>query len=122
MRDNRRPVKDFESVFHAKIKQVDTVILVGGHTVNVRALSCKGKLGDLLIPFEPLASGDIDVFAKGVKFWAGLLFHCFVFGQLVLPRDLSTMPEQPSIRGRRGQLMVQQTVNLWSYRHHLHVR
>jgi hypothetical protein len=62
-RSHRRPVEDFESIFRAISKQRDPIILVGGHAVNVWALSYRDRLGDLLNPFRPFTSGDMDVFA-----------------------------------------------------------
>ncbi len=62
-RSHRRPVEDFESIFRAISKQRDPIILVGGHAVNVWALSYRARLGDLLAPFRPFTSGDMDVFA-----------------------------------------------------------
>jgi hypothetical protein len=44
----RRPVEDFEAVFRAISLQKETVILVGGHAVNVWALSYRDRLGDVL--------------------------------------------------------------------------
>jgi len=62
-RSHRRPVEDFESVFRAISRQKEPVILVGGHAVNVWALSYRDRLGDLLAPLRPFTSGDMDVYA-----------------------------------------------------------
>lgn len=57
-----RPIEDFESVFRALGSVNDPVILVGGHAVNLWALSYKDRLGDALPRYEPLMSGDLDLF------------------------------------------------------------
>lgn len=59
----RRPVEDFEAILRAISKQKEPVILVGGHAVNVWALSYRDRLGKLLSPLQPFTSGDMDVFA-----------------------------------------------------------
>jgi len=60
---HRRPVEDFEAILRAISKQKEPVILVGGHAVNVWALSYQDRLGKLLAPLQPFTSGDMDVFA-----------------------------------------------------------
>lgn len=62
-RSQLRPVEDFESILRAISKQKEPVILVGGHAVNVWALSYPDRLGDLLAPLRPFTSGDMDVYA-----------------------------------------------------------
>ncbi len=58
-----RPVGAFEAVFKALSRQKEPVILVGGHAVNVWALSYQDRLGEQLAPLRPLTSADMDVFA-----------------------------------------------------------
>ncbi|MEI8235467.1 MAG: hypothetical protein WCH57_12400 [Verrucomicrobiota bacterium] len=60
---HRRPVEDFEAILRAISKQKEPVILVGGHAVNVWALSYLDRLGKRLAPLQPFTSGDMDVFA-----------------------------------------------------------
>jgi len=62
-RTQRRPVEDFEAILQAIGSQKDLVILVGGHAVNVWALSYHDRIGDVLAPLQPFTSGDIDVYA-----------------------------------------------------------
>jgi hypothetical protein len=62
-RTTLRPVEEFESVFKALSRQTEQVILVGGHAVNVWALTYQDRLGDLLAPLRPLTSADMDVYA-----------------------------------------------------------
>ena len=47
-RTQRRPVEDFEAILRAISSQKGVVILVGGHAVNVWALSYHDRLGDVL--------------------------------------------------------------------------
>ena len=60
----RRPVGDFEALLCAISKQKEPVILVGGHAVNVWALTYQDRLEALLGPLRPFTSGDIDVYAS----------------------------------------------------------
>ena len=62
-RTQRRPVEDFEAILRAISSQKGVVILVGGHAVNVWALSYHDRLGDVLAPLRPFTSGDMDVYA-----------------------------------------------------------
>lgn len=58
-----RNIEDFEAVFRAISKIGDPVVLVGGHAVNLWALSYKENLREILPRYEPLMSGDLDLFA-----------------------------------------------------------
>ena len=87
-RTHLRPVEDFESIFRAISKQTEPVILVGGHAVNVWALSYHDRLGDILAPLRPFTSGDMDVYATR----NGLMgLHEDLGGKLLLsgPREIT---------------------------------
>jgi hypothetical protein len=87
-RAHRRPVEDFEAVFRAISLQKETVILVGGHAVNVWALSYRDRLGDVLTPLLPFTSGDMDVYATRN---ALIGLHEALGGKLLLsgPREIT---------------------------------
>jgi hypothetical protein len=88
-RTTRRPVEEFEAIFKAISKQTkDPVVLVGGHAVNVWALSYVDRIGDELGPFQPLTSGDMDVYATRN---ALLALHLELGGKLLLcgPREIT---------------------------------
>ncbi len=84
----RRPVEDFEAVFRAISLQKETVILVGGHAVNVWALSYRDRLGDVLTPLLPFTSGDMDVYATRNALMG---LHEALGGRLLLsgPREIT---------------------------------
>jgi hypothetical protein len=84
----RRPVEDFEAVFRAISLQKESVILVGGHAVNVWALSYRARLGDLLTPLIPFTSGDMDVYATRNALMG---LHEALGGKLLLsgPREIT---------------------------------
>jgi hypothetical protein len=89
VRSQRRPVDDFEAIFRAISHQTrEPIVLVGGHAVNVWALSYKDRLGDLLQPHLPLTSADMDVFATRN---ALLELHRELGGRLLLsgPREIT---------------------------------
>ena len=87
-RTHLRPVEDFESIFRAISRQKESVILVGGHAVNVWALSYHDRLGDLLAPFRPFTSGDMDVYATRNALMG---LHDDLGGKLLLsgPREIT---------------------------------
>jgi hypothetical protein len=87
-REFRRPVEDFESLFRAISLQKETVILVGGHAVNVWALSYRDRLGDMLTPLLPFTSGDMDVYATRNALMG---LHEALGGKLLLsgPREIT---------------------------------
>ena len=87
-RSLRRPVEDFEAVFRAISLQKESVILVGGHAVNVWALSYRDRLGDLLTPLLPFTSGDMDVYATRNALMG---LHEALGGKLLLsgPREIT---------------------------------
>jgi hypothetical protein len=84
----RRPVEDFEAVFRAISLQKETIILVGGHAVNVWALSYRDRLGDVLTPLLPFTSGDMDVYATRNALMG---LHEALGGKLLLsgPREIT---------------------------------
>jgi hypothetical protein len=84
----RRPVEDFEAVFRAISLQKETVILVGGHAVNVWALSYRDRLGEVLTPLLPFTSSDMDVYATRN---ALIGLHETLGGKLLLsgPREIT---------------------------------
>ena len=86
-RTHRRPVEDFEAILRAISRQNEPVVLVGGHAVNVWALSYQDRLGKLLAPLQPFTSGDMDVFATRS---ALLGLHQELGGKLLLsgPREI----------------------------------
>ena len=83
----RRPVEDFEAVFRAISLQREPVILVGGHAVNVWALSYRDRIGDLLEPLVPFTSADMDVYATRNALMG---LHEALGGKLILsgPREI----------------------------------
>lgn len=87
-REHRRSVEDFEAVLRAISLQEETVILVGGHAVNVWALSYRDRIGDVLIQLLPFTSGDMDVYATRN---ALLGLHDALGGKLLLsgPREIT---------------------------------
>src|SRR4051812_407108 len=87
-RTQLRPVEDFESIFRAISEQTEPVILVGGHAVNVWALSYHDRLGELLAPLRPFTSGDMDVYATRN---ALMELHETLGGKLLLsgPREIT---------------------------------
>lgn len=86
-RIHRRPVEDFEAILCALSRQKELVVLVGGHAVNVWALSYQDRLGKLLAPLQPFTSGDMDVFATRS---ALMRLHQELGGKLILsgPREI----------------------------------
>ncbi len=85
----RRPVEDFESVFRAVSKQTkDPIVLVGGHAVNVWALTYQDRLGEALKRYQPLTSGDMDFYATRNSL---LALHRELGGKLLLsgPREIT---------------------------------
>ena len=86
-RIHRRPVEDFEAILRAISKQKEPVVLVGGHAVNVWALSYRDRLGKLLAPLQPFTSGDMDVFATRSALMG---LHQELGGKLILsgPREI----------------------------------
>ena len=83
----RRPVEDFEAIFRAIAGASEhLIVLVGGHAVNLWALSYEGRLGDRLRPFQPLTSADMDVYATRN---ALLAMHAQLKGRILLsgPRN-----------------------------------
>jgi hypothetical protein len=88
-RSIRRPVEDFDSVFHAISKQTkEPIILVGGHAVNAWALAYADRIGHALKPYQPLTSGDMDVVATRNGLFA---LHRDLGGKLLLsgPREIT---------------------------------
>jgi len=88
-RSTRRPVGDFESVFRAVSRQTkDPIVLVGGHAVNVWALTYRDRLGAALERYQPLTSGDMDFYATRN---ALLALHKELGGKLLLsgPREIT---------------------------------
>ena len=87
-RSLRRPVEDFEAVFRALSLQKESVILVGGHAVNVWALSYRDRLRNLLTPLLPFTSGDMDVYATRNALMG---LHEALGGKLLLsgPREIT---------------------------------
>src|SRR5580704_11850948 len=87
-RSHRRPVNDFDDILRAISKQSDPIVLVGGHAVNVWALTYQQQLGDLLRPVRPLTSGDMDVYATRN---ALMQLHQELGGKLLLsgPREIT---------------------------------
>jgi hypothetical protein len=88
-RSQRRPVEEFAAVFRALSEHVkDPIVLVGGHAVNVWALTYQDRLGESLRPHEPLTSGDMDVYATRN---ALLALHRDLGGRLLLsgPREIT---------------------------------
>lgn len=88
-RSQPRPVEDFRAVFQAISKQTrEPVVLVGGHAVNVWALTCQDRIRGLLQPHLPLASRDMDVYATRN---ALLALHHDLGGRLLLsgPREIT---------------------------------
>jgi hypothetical protein len=81
-------VEDFEAIFRAISLQKETVILVGGHAVNVWALSYRDRLGEVLTPLLPFTSGDMDVYATRN---ALIGLHEALGGKLLLsgPREIT---------------------------------
>ena len=80
-RSQRRPVEDFSAILKALSKQSESVILVGGHAVNVWALSYRDRLGALLSPLRPFTSADMDVYATRNALMA---LHAELGGRLLL--------------------------------------
>ena len=64
MEGEPRPVVDFNDVFAAFKRSEDPVLLVGGHAVNIWALSYYDRAASEIIPHEPLTSSDMDVYAN----------------------------------------------------------
>ena len=88
-RSHRRAVADFEAIFRAISKQTkEPVILVGGHAVNVWALTYQDRIGSQLKSYLPLTSGDMDVYATRN---ALLALHQDLGGKLLLsgPREVT---------------------------------
>lgn len=87
-RAHRRPVEDFEAIFRAISLQKETVILVGGHAVNVWALSYRDRLGEVLTALLPFTSGDMDVYATRNALMG---LHEALGGKLLLsgPREIT---------------------------------
>lgn len=88
-RSIRRSVADFEAIFRAISKQTkEPVILVGGHAVNVWALTYQDRIGSQLESYLPLTSGDMDVYATRN---ALLALHQDLGGKLLLsgPREVT---------------------------------
>jgi|TARA_B110000495_G_C22812354_1_gene474220 uncharacterized membrane protein len=63
MEGEPRPVEDFNDVFAAFKRSEDPVLLVGGHAVNIWALSYYDRAASEIVPHEPLTSSDMDVYA-----------------------------------------------------------
>lgn len=58
-----RAVEDFVEVFAAFKDSEDPILLVGGHAVNVWALSYLDRARKDILPHEPLTSSDMDIYA-----------------------------------------------------------
>jgi len=88
-RKNRRLVEDFEAVLRAISRQNrELIVLVGGHAVNVWALTYQVRLGQSLLAYQPLTSADVDVYATRN---ALLALHQELAGRLRLsgPREIT---------------------------------
>ncbi len=72
MEGEPRPVEDFNEVFKAFNKSSEPILLVGGHAVNVWALSYYDRAASEIAPHEPLTSSDMDIFAtRSALVWLG---------------------------------------------------
>lgn len=60
MEGGPRPVEDFDEVFAAFNRSDEPIQLVGGHAVNVWALSYLDRAASEIAPHEPLTSSDMD--------------------------------------------------------------
>lgn len=87
-RNLRRPVEDFAAIFEAISRQKEPVVLVGGHAVNVWALSYQDRIGSELAPMRPLTSGDMDLYATRNTLMG---LHEALGGKLILsgPREIT---------------------------------
>ncbi|MBC2605483.1 hypothetical protein [Pelagicoccus albus] len=67
-----RPVEDFNEIFAAFEESEDPILLVGGHAVNVWALSYYYRSKAEIAPHEPLTSSDMDIYAtRNALLWLG---------------------------------------------------
>jgi hypothetical protein len=67
-----RPVEDFNEIFAAFKQSEDPILLVGGHAVNVWALSYHDRAKTEIAPHEPLTSSDMDIYAtRNALLWLG---------------------------------------------------
>jgi hypothetical protein len=109
-RTQRRPVEDFEAIFRAISRQKEPVILVGGHAVNVWALSYHDRLGDVLAPLRPFTSGDMDVYATRN---ALMSLHEELGGKLLLsgPREITDGTLIVGVEPETRELDVLRNVN-----------
>jgi hypothetical protein len=88
-RSQRRPVEDFAAIVRALSEHAkDPIVLVGGHAVNVWALTYQDRIGELLRPHQPFTSSDMDVYGTRN---ALLALHHDLGGQLLLsgPREIT---------------------------------
>lgn len=63
MNGEPRPVEDFNEIFATFKRSKEPILLVGGHAVNVWALSYYDRVSAEIIPHEPLTSSDMDIYA-----------------------------------------------------------
>lgn len=63
MKGEPRPVEDFAEIFAAFRNSEEPILLVGGHAVNVWALSYYDRARSEILPYEPLTSSDMDIYA-----------------------------------------------------------
>jgi len=63
MEGEPRSVEDFAEVFATFRDSKEPILLVGGHAVNVWALSYYDRAQAEILPHEPLTSSDMDVYA-----------------------------------------------------------
>ncbi len=88
-RTSRRPVEAFEAIFRAIARQTkEPLVLVGGHAVNLWALTFADRIGDELKAHRPLTSGDMDVYGTRN---ALIALHHELGGKLLLsgPREIT---------------------------------
>jgi len=72
MDGEQRPVEDFNEIFAAFMQSEDPILLVGGHAVNVWALSYHDRATAEIAPHEPLTSSDMDIYAtRNALLWLG---------------------------------------------------
>lgn len=109
-RQLRRPVEDFAAIFRAISQQKEPVILVGGHAVNVWALSYQDRIGAELAPMRPLTSGDMDLFATRNALMG---LHEALGGKLLLsgPREITDGTIIIGVEPETRELDVLRSVN-----------
>lgn len=72
MEGEPRLVEDFNEVFSVFNRSEEPILLIGGHAVNVWALSYYDRAESEIVPHEPLTSSDIDIYAtRNALLWLG---------------------------------------------------